>query len=193
MRFFLSYESTLPMQQSIDCIFYSFSCVVLGNSFYFGVLLPVVVIMLVNLVVLIMVMRSLTNKSNSRISSTRRQTGKIKARSALTCGTLLGLTWFLAVFAIKELKFTFQLLFTIFNSLQGFFIFIFYTLMNKDAQKEWKGILKIITKNDHSTNSSQLPLTTTLSKNKAYLNGGKGKIFLCVSSYFLSDFILWWI
>ena len=163
-------------------IFCSCSCVVLGDSFYFAVLLPVALILFVNLVVLIMVMRSLINKSKSRISSTQRQTGKVQARIALACSTLLGLTWVLALLAVGDLRYTFQLLFTIFNSLQGFFIFLFYTVMNKEVQKEWKSVLNIGSKTDSTTNSSQ-PVTTTLPKSKVYLNEGKGKAFLnkCVS------------
>ena len=156
-------------------MFCYFSCVVVGNSFYFAVLLPVALILIINLVVLIMVMRSLTIKSNSKISSTQRQTGKVQARIAFFCTTLLGLTWALALLAVGDLRYTFQLLFTICNSLQGFFIFLFYTVMNKDVQTEWKRVLNIGSKNDSTTNPSQ-PVATTLPKDKTYLNGGKGKI-----------------
>lgn len=61
-----------------------------------------------------------------------------RLRIIVSCSSLMGVTWVLGVFAIGELTFTFQLLFTIFNSLQGFFIFIFYCALNKDAVNEWK-------------------------------------------------------
>ena len=111
---------------------------VVGYSFYFALLLPVALILLVNFVVLIMVMRSLIQKNNPKISSTK--SGKANVRIAFTCATRLGLTWVLGLLAIREMTYSFQLLFAIFNSVQGFFVFVFYTLMNKDAQKEWKNL-----------------------------------------------------
>ena len=56
--------------------------------------------------------------------------------------SLFGLTWLFATFtfksSFKELRETFLLLFTVFNSLQGLFIFLFTCVMNKDARDEWK-------------------------------------------------------
>ena len=128
-------------------------------------------ILLVNFVILTMVMRSLIQKNNSKISSTQRQTGKVQVRIALACATLLGLTWILGLLAVGDLTYTFQLLFTIFNSLQGFFIFVFYTLMNQDVQKEWKRILNFNKNNDNSATNSNPPVNI-LPKNKTFLNGG---------------------
>ena len=167
----------------IVCFLFFFSCVVIGNSFYFALLLPVALILLFNFVVLIMVMKSLIQKNNSKISSNQRQSGKAQARITFACSTLLGLTWILGLLAVGKLTYIFQLLFTIFNSLQGFFIFVFYTLMNKDVRKEWKSVMKFDKKNDNSdTNSSKPPVNTpvnTLPKNKIFLNGG------IASKYFL--------
>ena len=123
----------------------------MGYSFYFALLLPVALILLVNFVVLVMVMKSLTKKNNA---SSQRQAGKVQARIAFACATLLGITWVLGLLAIGEITYTFQLLFTIFNSLQGFFIFVFYTLMNKDVSKEWKKFFKIGPQNDLSKRNS---------------------------------------
>jgi hypothetical protein len=51
---------------------------------------------------------------------------------------LLGLTWAFAIFAIGNGGIIFQYLFTIFNSLQGLFICIFYCVLKTDAQQAWK-------------------------------------------------------
>ena len=64
-----------------------------------------------------------------------------KLRIAAACTVIMGVTWVLGVFALGELTFTFQLLFTIFNSLQGLFIFIFYCALSQDVQKEWRKLL----------------------------------------------------
>ena len=114
-------------------------------------------------------MRSLTKKNNA---SSQRQAGKMQARITFACTTLLGLTWVLGLLAIGELTYTFQLLFTIFNSLQGFFIFVFYTLMNKEVSKEWKKFFKIGPQSDLSKRNSKFKMTSV--KNKR--NSEKGEL-----------------
>ena len=54
---------------------------------------------------------------------------------------LFGLTWLFAIllFTVVELRTISQLLFTIFNSLQGFFIFVF--ILNTEAAGLWKKVL----------------------------------------------------
>lgn len=113
----------------------------MGFSFYFGVLLPIGVVLLFNFTILVFVMRAL----NKRTVAASQQVGKIskilrKTKIALACSVLLGLTWFFGLFAIDEAALPFQWLFTIFNSLQGFFIFVFYTLTSPEVQKEWKKV-----------------------------------------------------
>ena len=60
-----------------------------------------------------------------------------KVRIAAGCSILMGLTWVIGLFAVADLKFAVQVLFCVFNSLQGFFIFIFYCARNQDVRKEW--------------------------------------------------------
>ena len=121
---------------------FHFSCVIRGNPFYVAVLLPTAAILLVNAVVLILVMRGLTKGTNKlKASKTENREFFRQARIAFQCSILLGLTWLFAILAVGELTDTFQWLFCIFNSFQGFFIFIFYTARNNDAKTEWKRIL----------------------------------------------------
>ena len=56
---------------------------------------------------------------------------------------LFGLTWFFAIltFSVTGPRETFQILFTVFNSLQGFFIFLFFCVFNKEALESWKELL----------------------------------------------------
>ena len=129
-----------------------------GNSFYFAVLLPVALILTINIVVLFMVMKSLTKKGKNKITSTQKKTIFMQARIAMACATLLGLTWLFALLAVGSLQYTFQLLFTILNSLQGFFIFFFYTVMNKDVQKKFKNLFHLDDRKKHAAN--KLPVTT---------------------------------
>ena len=59
-------------------------------------------------------------------------------RGAIAVVILLGLTWVFAIFAVGRASLVFQYLFSIFNSLQGLFIFIFYCLLKKDVKDIWR-------------------------------------------------------
>ena len=55
---------------------------------------------------------------------------------------LFGLTWLFAIltFSSSGLRETFQVLFTLFNSFQGAFIFIFTCVLSSDAREGWKSV-----------------------------------------------------
>ena len=96
-----------------------------------------------NFASLMMVMRGIHkhDKSSVRKSTAYQRQSIIKeARRAFSCSVLLGTTYVFGVLAIKDVKLLFQTVFCIFNSLQGFFIFVFYVAMNEDVLKEWKSL-----------------------------------------------------
>ena len=53
----------------------------------------------------------------------------------------IGLAWGLAIFMIGEASLVFGYLFAIFNSLQGFAIFVFHCLLNEEVRIGWKKML----------------------------------------------------
>ena len=56
---------------------------------------------------------------------------------------LFGLTWLFAIltFSVTGVRQAFQILFVIFNSFQGFFIFLFFCVFNKEALESWREFL----------------------------------------------------
>ena len=50
---------------------------------------------------------------------------------------LLGLTWVFGALTITKADQAFQIVFTVTNSLQGFFIFIFFCVLNGDVRLAW--------------------------------------------------------
>nr|XP_047141895.1 SCO-spondin-like isoform X3 [Hydra vulgaris] len=112
-------------------------CVVRGFSFYFGILLPVCIVMAFNIVILLLTIRGID--SNASLQNKMKSIKKV--RIAFACSLLLGTTWLFAILAVGKLKVAFQWLFCIFNSLQGFFIFLFYTLDNKKVKEQWVSFL----------------------------------------------------
>ena len=54
---------------------------------------------------------------------------------------LFGLSWVFGAFTISSASEVFQYLFTIFTSLQGFFIFFFYCVLGQEARELWFQLL----------------------------------------------------
>ena len=57
---------------------------------------------------------------------------------------LFGLTWLFAVFTFTshnaEVSFALQFVFAFFNVFQGFYIFLFFVVLSRDARKAWRGL-----------------------------------------------------
>ena len=123
-----------------------------GMAFYVGYLLPILLIVIANMVIMGFVIRSL--RKSTQVSKDRKMTGLTMARICAACSVLMGTTWIVGLFAVDVLTIPMQILFCIFNSLQGFFIFIFYCVRNKDARKQWKKTLGIKSTEDSRSSSA---------------------------------------
>ena len=119
-----------------------------GYAFYIAVVIPVAAILFANTFTLTKVIYNLyqhgkkkarTLSGNAEKKNPIIDTALIisQARIAFSCNVLLGITWTFALLAVGKATMYFQWLFCIFNSLQGFFIFVFYTLRNQDVKKAW--------------------------------------------------------
>ncbi|XP_064646701.1 uncharacterized protein LOC135499704 [Lineus longissimus] len=97
---------------------------------------PALGIIVVNFIFLFLALRAMF-KTKVIEDKTRAKRAKAGVRALFILVPLLGLTWVFGVFAVNNSTIIFQYLFTIFNSLQGLFIFIVHCLMNKQLQKIW--------------------------------------------------------
>lgn len=95
------------------------------------------------MIVLVRIMNTVRNSDarfkhrNKSISKYHYHDTRIKmARIALTCTCIMGLSWAIGIFSLGDASTVVQWVFTVLNSLQGFFIFVFHTLRNQDIQKE---------------------------------------------------------
>ena len=97
-------------------------------------------------------MVSICKHSQGTISSTK-DTSKLESLKkhftiTITLAVVFGLGWAFGLAAtslpIKELTFTFQILFSLFVGLQGFLIFLLHGLRNKDARNAWKQLFGIM-------------------------------------------------
>lgn len=114
---------------------------------------------------IVIVLRS----TKSRLERTKE---KLKAKTVFRVITslvgvmiLFGLTWLFAAFTVtidnnEIVRTVFQVLFVICASFQGFFIFLFFCILDQKARNAWKGIFLPSDAYDaHSWNSFRLNFT----------------------------------
>ncbi|ERE84998.1 G-protein coupled receptor [Cricetulus griseus] len=99
---------------------------------YFGVMF------FLNVAMFIVVMVQICGRNGKRSNRTLREEVLRNLRSVVSLTFLLGMTWGFAFFAWGPLNIPFMYLFSIFNSLQGLFIFIFHCAMKENVQKQWR-------------------------------------------------------
>ncbi|KAM4795686.1 adhesion G-protein coupled receptor G2 [Rhinophrynus dorsalis] len=102
---------------------------------YFGI------IFLMNVSMFIVVLIQLCRIKKQKQLGYQRKTTFQDMRSVAGITFLLGITWGLAFFSWGPGRVAVVYLFTIFNTLQGFFIFIFYCVAKENVRKQWKRYL----------------------------------------------------
>uniref|UniRef100_A0A8C9RNS3 G-protein coupled receptors family 2 profile 2 domain-containing protein n=1 Tax=Scleropages formosus TaxID=113540 RepID=A0A8C9RNS3_SCLFO len=125
-------DSNFPKPfDDIDCWFQD------DVTFYVTVVAYVFLVLLCNSMVFIMVLYQI------RILRAKEPAGShggilSNLRGAAGLSSLLGLTWTLAFFTWGPVKVPFLYLFSVLNTLQGFFIFLFYCLMKENVRRQWR-------------------------------------------------------
>jgi hypothetical protein len=112
-------------------------CWIHKGVFFAGFLVPALGIIVFNFGIFCMVLRCLKDVRPSR--------GKLygtllmRLRVSFATMVILGLTWSFGALTIGDTRVVFQYLFVIFNSAQGFFIFLVHCLGNPEARRAWRG------------------------------------------------------
>ncbi|XP_043914446.1 adhesion G-protein coupled receptor G6 isoform X2 [Protopterus annectens] len=99
------------------------------------------VVFLMNIAMFIVVMLQICGRNGKRCHQSATEEIMRNLRSSVSLTFLLGMTWGFAFFAWGPLTVPFFYLFTICNSLQGFFIFIFHCALKDNVQKQWRRYL----------------------------------------------------
>ena len=113
-------------------------------AFYFADLLIIFLILAFNVVMFILILQKLTcgrNKNLSRSSDRDKKQSITRAINAIAICAVLGLTWvfgFLTIVENRASSLVFQVLFCLFNSLQGLFIFVLFCVRPEEVRKVWK-------------------------------------------------------
>lgn len=97
---------------------------------------PVILIALANSIILGMVVKEILRLNHPTTeNSTKYQSARSGVQSAIVLLPLLGITWLFGVLTFNSDTLAFQYLFAIFNSIQGFFIFLFHCLLNSEVRR----------------------------------------------------------
>ncbi|XP_035862993.1 adhesion G protein-coupled receptor L2 isoform X5 [Sander lucioperca] len=108
------------------------------NHFIWSFIGPVTFIIMLNLIFLVITMYKMVKHTTTlKPDSSRLENIKSWVMGAFALLCLLGLTWSFGLFFINESSIVMAYLFTIFNTFQGMFIFIFHCLLQKKVRKEY--------------------------------------------------------
>ncbi|XP_069476181.1 adhesion G-protein coupled receptor D1 isoform X2 [Ambystoma mexicanum] len=130
---------------------------------------PALFVIVVNIGILVAVTRII-----SRISTDNYKVHgdanafKLTAKAVAVLLPILGSSWIFGVLAVNERALIFQYLFAIFNSLQGFFIFLFHCLLNSEVRAAFKHKTKV-----WSLTSSSIRNINVKPFNSDVMNGNK--------------------
>ncbi|XP_073251652.1 adhesion G-protein coupled receptor D1-like [Porites lutea] len=102
------------------------------NNLIWTFVAPVLLVCTINSVLLARVVHEILRMQADKTSHLERVRQGVKACVVLF--PLLGLTWVFGVLSVTDAGLVFQYIFTIFNSLQGLFIFILHVLRNSDVR-----------------------------------------------------------
>ena len=114
-----------------------------GPALYYGVLLIIALMVLFNSIIFSLIFHKLTcKKNNLHCSSSKQNKMMSRLQNMLAISVLLGLTWVFGLLSIFESSsFVFQILFSIFNSLQGFFIFLLFVIRPVKIRNHLKNLI----------------------------------------------------
>ncbi|XP_028425399.1 adhesion G-protein coupled receptor G2 [Perca flavescens] len=130
-------------------------------AFYVGVVAYFLLIFALCLLVFIVVMVQLSRIKKQNPQNQPPNRGVMTdLRSITGLIILLGLTWGFSLFAWGPLYLPFVYLFTIFNSLQGFLVFVFHCAVKENVRRQWRtylccGSLRLAENSDWSRMATQ--------------------------------------
>ncbi|XP_029515546.2 adhesion G-protein coupled receptor G4-like [Oncorhynchus nerka] len=115
-------------------------CWMQSNVFFYVTVVSFVLLVLVfNVVVFIVVLVQIRHMHTNKPAATgNKRCAMHDLRAVASLTFLLGLTWPIAFFTWGPARVPILYLFSVLNSLQGFFIFVFHCLMKENVRKQWR-------------------------------------------------------
>ncbi|KAK5887595.1 hypothetical protein CesoFtcFv8_016186 [Champsocephalus esox] len=159
-------------------------------AFYVSVVAYFCLIFVFNFVMFVVVLVQLCRIKRQNPHNLQHRSILQDMRSVSGITILLGLTWGFAFFAWGPLNLPFMYLFAIFNSFQGFFIFIFYCAGKENVRKQWRtflccGRMKLAENSEWSRTATQKTTTKSSVNRVTSLHSSNSSQFNNSSSCFL--------
>jgi hypothetical protein len=176
-RFMVSYRQVPTLAPNVTVGEEPDFCFIGEPGVLFGAfLVPILAILVFNAIVFVIVIRVLFKHSRKKhgnrdvkVVNTVRQ--MLISSSGIMF--LFGLSWAFGALTISAASVVFQYLFAIFTSLQGFFIFLFFCVLGKEARELWLQVLCRGRKRPWFTSTTSQPKTPAFSTS-GISSGGTG-------------------
>ncbi|KAJ8357672.1 hypothetical protein SKAU_G00204660 [Synaphobranchus kaupii] len=149
------------------------------NHFIWSFIGPVTLIITLNLIFLLVSMYKMVRSTSSlKPDSSRMENIRSWVLGAFALLCLLGLTWSFGLFFMNESSIVMAYLFTVFNTLQGVFIFTFHCLLQKKVRKEFSKCMRQAhcCRDGASENSHSSTKTSTSRANTRYSSATQSRI-----------------
>ncbi|XP_067046870.1 adhesion G-protein coupled receptor G6-like isoform X1 [Acropora muricata] len=114
----------------------AFCWVSFSNNLIWTFVAPVLLVSVANTVLLSLVIREILKMQSDRASNV--ESLRQAAKACVVLSPLLGMTWVFGILSVTNAGLVFQYIFTILNSLQGFFILLLHIVRNADVRAEFR-------------------------------------------------------
>ncbi|KAM7360124.1 adhesion G-protein coupled receptor G4-like [Cochliomyia hominivorax] len=112
-------------------------CYPSGKCLYYGVLLPMSIIMLTNLGIFIAIFWSLRRSLSEFAQRTERKRIILQVRVSVLLFFLLGISWIFGLLSYIESSPVFSYIFSLTSTLQGFVLFVYAIVLEKSTRDHW--------------------------------------------------------
>uniref|UniRef100_A0A3B4Y887 Adhesion G-protein coupled receptor G2 n=1 Tax=Seriola lalandi dorsalis TaxID=1841481 RepID=A0A3B4Y887_SERLL len=161
-------------------------------AFYVAVVAYFCVVFLFNFIMFIVVLVQLCRIKRQNPHNMQHRSILQDVRSVAGITLLLGLTWGFAFFAWGPVNLPFMYLFAIFNSLQGFFIFVFHCAAKENVRRQWRiylccGTMRLAENSEWSRTATQKTVKKSSVTRVTSLHSSKSNNSSSSTSFLVSD------
>ncbi|EDV90816.1 adhesion G-protein coupled receptor G7 [Drosophila grimshawi] len=147
-------------------------CYPSGYGLTFGVVLPVTLITVANLVIFVYVFYSISHSLSQSVQRAERKLVNKQIRLSVLLFFLLGLSWIFGIFAFMQAGIVFSYLFCLTATMQGFVLFVYFVLLDEANRNAWRGLIcPTSMKMDVQKRTTEMQSMTTSSTNYSGRSG----------------------
>lgn len=117
-------------------------CYPTGYALYVGVIVPMGIIVLANLVIFILVIYNILRGPDGKLRTNERDLSLAQFRLTILLFFLLGLTWIFGFCASTQVGLVFSYLFCLTATMQGFVLFLYFIILDPITRNLWGQFLR---------------------------------------------------